>query len=162
MIQAIKTLAISSVDSYSRLSFAFVALALLMARPISSDNAVHEKTLSCPATIDVGETATAVSGWQASNRVVKRKFERVSIYNGKNGGQEFDLAPDNEKQEHGRITQIWRLSGYRSMNIFLRCRYSGTEAVLSRDIPAGFETCTFVFSLDKSGNITATSSFACR
>ena len=92
----------------------------------------------------------------------KHPFDRVSIYNGKSGGQEYDLAPDDEKQVRGKVTQSWFLKDYRSMNIFLRCRYQGTEEVFSKDIPANIATCTFVFDIDRKGNITGGRSFACR
>jgi len=154
-------LSMSSIDRSHRPSLARLAFAILMSTPVWAQNAVHEATFSCPAAIDVTEMAAPVSGWQMSSFRVKRKFERISIYNGKNGGQEFELAPDDQTEEHNRITQIWRLGEYRSMNIFLRCRYSGTQVVLSKDVPDSFKTCTFTFESDKRGKITGASSFVC-
>jgi hypothetical protein len=150
-------LSLSMLDHNSRLHIAAVVLAILAAQPVCA-----QTELNCPSTIDVVETAAPVSGWQSGRAVAKHKFERTSILNGKNGGQEYDLAPDGEKQDHGRVTQIWHLAGYRNMNIFLRCRYAGTQLVMSKDIPAHFQNCTLSFTIDKSGNITGTSSFACR
>ena len=89
-------------------------------------------------------------------------FDRVSIFNGKQGGQEYDLAPDDEKNVRGKITQTWFLKDYRSMNIFLRCRYQGTEAVISKDIPANVQTCTLTFDISPKGEITGGRSFVCR
>ena len=89
-------------------------------------------------------------------------FDRVSIFNGKQGGREYDLAPDDEKKAGAKVTQSWFLKDYRSMNIFLRCRYQGTEATISTDIPAKFQTCTFVFDISPKGEITGGRSFACR
>jgi hypothetical protein len=89
-------------------------------------------------------------------------FDRVSIYNGKQGGPEYDLAPDDEKKAGVKVTQTWILKGYRSMNVFLRCRYQGTEAVISKDIPANFQACTFTFNISPKGEITGGRSFACR
>jgi hypothetical protein len=146
-----------TVDHNSLLRIASVVLAILGAQP-----ACGQTELSCPSTIDVVETAALVSGWQSGSATAKHKFERTSILNGKNGGREYDLAPDDEKQDHSRVTQIWHLAGYRSMNIFLRCHYAGTQLVLSKDIPAHFQNCTLSFTMDKSGNIAGTSSFACR
>jgi hypothetical protein len=146
-----------TLDHNSPLRIASVVVAILTAQPLCA-----QTELSCPSTIDVVETAAPVSGWQSASATAKHKFERISIYNGKNGGQEYDLAPDDEKQDHGRVTQVWHLTGYRTMNIFLRCRYAGTELVLSKDIPAHFQNCTLSFTMDKSGNIGGTSSFTCR
>jgi hypothetical protein len=89
-------------------------------------------------------------------------FDRVSIYNGKQGGQEYELAPDDDKKVGGKVTQAWFLKDYRTMNIFLRCRYQGTDTVISKDIPANVQTCTFVFDISAKGDITGGRSFVCR
>jgi hypothetical protein len=89
-------------------------------------------------------------------------FDRVSIYNGKQGGQEYELAPDDEKKVRSKVTQSWSLKDYRTMNIFLRCRYQGTEVVITKDIPANIQTCTFAFDISPKGEITGGRSFACR
>src|SRR4051812_14300227 len=89
-------------------------------------------------------------------------FDRVSIYNGKQGGQEYELAPDDDKKAGTKVTQIWMLKDYRSMNIFLRCRYQGTQVVRTLDIPASLQACTFVFDISRNGKITGGRSFACR
>nr|AUN37731.1 hypothetical protein [uncultured bacterium] len=89
-------------------------------------------------------------------------FDRVSIYNGKQGGQEYELAPDEEKKVGAKVTQTWILKDYRSMNIFLRCRYQGTQIVRAQDIPASFQTCVFEFDISRNGKITGGRSFACR
>lgn len=89
-------------------------------------------------------------------------FDRVSIYNGKQGGQEYELAPDDDKKVGVKVTQKWSLKDYRSMNIFLRCRYQGTDAVISKDIPSNIQTCTFVFNISPKGAITGGRGFVCR
>jgi hypothetical protein len=48
------------------------------------------------------------------------------------------------------------------MNIFLRCRYQGTEITIAKDIPANIQTCTFAFDISPKGEITGGRSFACR
>ena len=146
-----------TLDHNSPLRIASVVVAILTAQPLCA-----QTELSCPSAIDVVETAAPVSGWQSASVTAKHRFERISIYNGKNGVQEYDLAPDDEKQDHGRVTEVWHLADYRTMNIFLRCRYAGTELVLSKDIPVHFQNCTLSFAMDKSGNIGGTSSFTCR
>jgi hypothetical protein len=149
-------------SSTDHLVIVYVAFAILISRPVCAQDKTRKAPLSCPASIEVTETAGAVSGWKIEDAKAKRAFERISIYNGTNGDREFELAPDDQKEERSRITQTWYLRGYRSMNMFLRCRYSGTQVVLSKDIPEGLETCVFAFSSDKSGKITGTSSFVCR
>jgi len=100
------------------------------------------QTLSCPETL--GEDLP--SGWE------RRTFERVSIYN-KDAKQEYDLAPDDERKEHGKIVQTWKLTGYRDMPLYLRCRYRGTDRTLTRELTVALKTCEFHFQLDKKGNV---------
>ena len=103
-----------------------------------------QNTITCPAT------------------TAGHPFDRVSIYNGKQGGQEYELAPDDEKKVRTKVTQSWFLKDYRTMNIFLRCRYQGTEMVIAKDIPANVQTCTFSFDISPKGEITGGRSFGCR
>lgn len=118
--------------------------------------------LSCPDAIDVAETPAPVKGWTGSSGKSGHKFERISIYNGKAGGQEYELAPDDEKKSGGKIVQTWNLKDYRTMPLFLRCRYHDTSAVLFADLAAALATCTFTFTLDKSGNFLGKSTIQCR
>jgi hypothetical protein len=123
----------------------FAAL-LLLALPIASA-ADTPSPLACPVTLP-GQGGT-------------REFERINIYNGKPGGEEYDLAPDRESQTAGRITQTWLLENYRSMDIFIRCRYHRTDAVKTLDVPAKYQKCTFTFQLDKQHKISGKSVFSC-
>jgi len=104
--------------------------------------------VTCPATITAAGSA--------------HSFERISVYNGTPGGQEYELAPDESSGQRGNITQKWILSGYRSMKIFLRCRYSGTKVVRTRDLPSPIQSCTFRFNMDNKGKITGKSEVECR
>jgi hypothetical protein len=88
-------------------------------------------------------------------------FERVSIYNG-TPSDEYELAPDDEKTIAGKIVQVWKLKDYRTMNIFLRCRYHDTTATRVMDVPAVYNTCTFTFMLDKKGKFLGKSDLLCR
>jgi hypothetical protein len=105
--------------------------------------------LTCPATLPAGQG-------------VAHEFERINIYNGKPGGEEYDLAPDDETRAGGKITQVWFLKDYRSKGIFVRCRYRGTNAVTTLDAPAKYQKCSFTFEMDKKGNITGKPEFLCK
>ena len=137
-----------------------LVLAIVASTHIYAQNTAPA-TLTCPATIDVTETPSPVPGWQTATSVVNKRFQRVSIFNADSGGREFDLAPDDQNEERGRTTQTWKLKGYRTMHLFLRCRYNGTPVVLTKDIPAAFQTCALSFFLEKGGAISKPS-FACR
>lgn len=136
---------------------------ILLALPVAqAQQAARKQTLSCPAAIRVTETARAVDGWKGSSVTVERPFERISIYNGEDGGKEYELAPDEQKEEGKRISQLWNLKGYRTMNIFMRCRYRDTGAVLSTNVPTSVETCRFVFELDPKGKIMGKPTAGCQ
>ena len=108
--------------------------------------------LTCPATLNPAG---------AAGQGAARQFERINIYNGKPGGEEYDLAPDDETEAGRRITQMWFLKDYRSMPIFVRCRYRGTSAVTTLDVPAKYQKCRFTFEMDSKNNITGKPEFSC-
>jgi len=91
-----------------------------------------------------------------------RPFERVNVYNGKPGGEEYDLAPDDEKHSGRKFTQTWFLKNYRAMSIFVRCRYRGATAVTNLDVPAPYQKCIFTFELDQKNNIVGKPEFSCQ
>jgi len=115
--------------------------------------AAGAQTLSCPATL----SATAPAGWTAEGKPAAgaHEFERISVYN-KDAHGEYDLAPDDERKEGGKIVQTWKLTGYRELPLYLRCRYHGTDRTVTRELPAALKTCEFRFQLDKKGNIVST------
>ncbi len=137
------------------LTFTIAAAAQAQPKPVTTP-------LTCPETIKVSETATPIANWKTANGQSEHAFERVSIYNGTPGAQEYDLAPDDEKNTAGKIIQTWNLKDYRAMNLFLRCRYHDTSATLFMDAPAIYTTCTFTFTLDKKGNFLGKSNLLCR
>jgi len=109
--------------------------------------------LTCPATWSPAGAATQGAA---------HLFERINIYNGKPGGEEYDLAPDDQTEAGPKITQVWFLKDYRSMAIFVRCRYRGTSAVTTLDVPAKYQKCTLTFEMDKKQNIIGKSEFSCK
>jgi hypothetical protein len=118
--------------------------------------------LQCPPTITVTETPAGVAGWRTKAGKGLRAFERVSIYNGTDGGREYELAPTDQKEEGKLTIQSWGLKPYRDMNLFLRCRYRDTAAVLSLDIPPQINTCTFTFEIVAGGRIVGKPSLVCK
>ena len=107
--------------------------------------------LTCPATLNA-----------PGARGAAHEFERINIYNGKSGGEEYDLAPDDQTEAGRKITQMWLLKDYRSMPIFVRCRYRGTSAVTTLDVPAKYQKCTLTFEMDKKNTIIGKSEFSCK
>jgi len=139
------------------------ALAVLLAVGAPAIAQEQPHAFGCPATIAVIESATAAPPWHAEASPAKdHKFLRPSIYNGTPGGKEYELAPDNEKSGGKRVRQEWNLSAYRDMNLFLRCRYAGTEVTAVADIPASLKTCEFTFRNVPGNQPVASPSFECR
>ena len=120
------------------------------------------QALQCPAAVTITETPVPPNGWRAADGKSQRAFERISIYNGQEGGREYELAPTGQKENGTQITQTWTLKAYRDMNLFLRCRYRDTAAVLSIDIPAAIAVCTFVFDLAPGGRIIGKPTLSCK
>ena len=134
---------------------------------LSSAIAAHGQSspptsLSCPSTLKVTETSSPVDGWKSDSTPKEHNFERVSIYNVDKEGREYDLAPDDQARTAGKIVQDWRLKDYRSMKIFLRCRYHDTTVVLYTEAPAVLTRCTFTFALGKNGDFIGESDLVCR
>ena len=117
--------------------------------------------VACPETIAVTESAAPPNGWEAIGAKVEHQFDRVSIFNGKSGGQEYDQAPDDEKATGRKVVQTWVLKDYRSMNLFARCRYHDTPVTLNKDLPAPLALCTLAFEILKDGTITGISTAVC-
>jgi hypothetical protein len=147
-------------------STAFVAamgfFAFAQFAPAYGQQTKAARPVVCPASIRVNESAEAVPGWTTSGSTTQHRFERISVYNGNAGGQEFELAPDDQKQQGSRITQSWMLKGYRTMNIFLRCRYHDSSVVLLRDLPPEIGSCTLRFTIGGKGEIVGESAMECR
>ena len=103
-----------------------------------------------------------MSNWSVGQAKAQRSFERISVYNVGADGQEFDLAPDDQKEKGKKITQTWNVKEYRSLKVFMRCRYSGTSVVLLRELPPEVTTCTLRFTNAASGIVAGESSMECR
>ncbi|MGB8890295.1 MAG: STY0301 family protein [Candidatus Korobacteraceae bacterium] len=147
-------------------SLAWAFLWLSLALVDSSAALAQQKQLPapvvCPTSITVDETAGPVSGWTVVPAKGQNRFERISVYNVGADKQEFDLAPDHQKQNGTRVTQTWDLKGYRTLSLFMRCRYQETSVVLLRELKPDVDTCTLRFTIDAKGNITGESNMECR
>jgi len=111
----------------------------------------------------VSEIADGQPSFQAEpTPKMQHRFLRPSLYNGTPGKEEYELAPDDEQIQGKRVTQTWKASSYRDMNLFVRCRYSSTAATVVANLPAQFKTCTFRFQNTGGNQPIADPSFECR
>ncbi len=120
------------------------------------------RSMTCPDSVVISESAAPVSGWTSDVRQMRRKFERIAISNRDAGAREYQLAPDEQKQTGKSVTQIWKLKGYRSMRLFLSCFYSDTSVTLSSEIPLDIETCTFRFTVSDREKVVEHPEIRCR
>jgi len=84
------------------------------------------------------------------------------IYNGKSGGEEYELKPDGQKTAGKKTIFLWKLTDYRDLNLFVRCVYHGTSATVTADIPAALKTCTATLELTPKGEVIGRSEMACK
>lgn len=117
----------------------------------------QSQPITCPAQV----SGAAPQGWTGPNADKAAPFERVSVFNRDKDGKNYDLAPDDEKDQGSHITQVWELTDYRDLPLLLRCRYKGTEATLTRELPAELKTCTFTYTAGKHGEVVAKPSVKC-
>lgn len=137
-------------------SLAFLASATGYAQQKQPSNSVV-----CPANITVEESAAPAPSWSVAPAKSQHSFERISVYNVGADNQEFDLAPDDQKEKGAKITQTWKVKDYRSLKVFMRCRYSGTSVVLLRELPPDVTACTLQFTNTANGIVAGESSMDC-
>ncbi len=151
-----------SIERSLPLAFLWLSVALVDSSAALAQQGKLPTPVVCPANITVIEDAAPVSSWEVVPTKEQRKFERISVYNVGSDKQEFDLAPDDQAQNGDGFTQTWHLKGYRTMSLFVRCRYHDTSVVLLRELAPEVNTCTLRFTTDAKGNITGESNMECR
>jgi hypothetical protein len=152
----------SSIERSLRLGFLGCSLALFASSVGYAQQKQPATPVACPAKITVEETTSPVASWTVAPAKSQHSFERISVYNVGADGQEFDLAPDDQKEKGKKITQTWNVKDYRSLKVFMRCRYSDTSVVLLRELPPDVTTCTLRFTYAASGIAAGESSMECR
>jgi len=152
----------SSLKRSLRLGFLGCWLALFASAAGYAQQKQTSTPVVCPANIAVEETTAPVPAWTVAPAKTEHSFERISVYNVGAGGQEFDLAPDDQKEKGKKITQTWKVKDYRSLKVFMRCRYSGTSVALLHELPPEVTSCTLRFTDAPAGIVAGESSMDCR
>lgn len=65
---------------------------------------------ACPASITVSERAAVPDGWSAEAGSSKHRFQMPKVYNGKPGGEEYELKPDGQKTVAKKTIFLWKLT----------------------------------------------------
>jgi hypothetical protein len=152
----------SSIERSLRLGCLGCSLAFFTSAAGHAQQKQTSTPVVCPANITVAETTAPLPNWSVAPAKTQHSFERISVYNVGAGNQEFDLAPDDQKEKGKKITQTWNVKDYRSLRVFMRCRYSGTSVVLLRELPPEVTTCTLQFAYVAGGIVAGESSMECR
>lgn len=151
-------------SSSKRCALLTACTSFLLLATLSSANAQQQTepaTIACPASISVNEAATPVPGWSLEAGKARRTFERISVLNRDSAGKEYDLAPDDQKQAGNRITQSWNVKPYRTMAVYLRCRYRDTSVTLSKELPPDVGSCTLRYVAGSHGEVVAKPEMDC-
>ena len=152
----------SSIERSLRLGFLGCSLAFFASSAGYAQQKQTSTPVVCPANIAVVETTAQAPTWSVAPAKTQHSFERISVYNVGADNQEFDLAPDDQKEKGAKITQTWNVKDYRSLKVFMRCRYSDTSVVLLRELPPDITTCTLRFTYASGGIVSGESSMECR
>lgn len=152
----------SSIERSLRLGCLGCSLAVFASAAGYAQQKQTSTPVVCPTNITVAETTAPEPSWSVAPAKTEHSFERVSVYNVGADGQEFDLAPDDQREKGKKITQIWKVKDYRSLKVFMRCRYSGTSVVLLRELPPEITTCTLQFTYVGAGIVAGESTMDCR
>lgn len=139
----------------------FVASLVLSLKAAPAAFAYRAESIACPSSILVVETASQASGWVTEDAKRVHPFERMSVFN-KRANREFDLAPDSQRRVGGTTIQEWVLVGYRSMPVYIRCRYMGTAVAFVAELGSQVERCTMRIAVDSRGQIEGKSVSECR
>jgi|SRR5579862_4444453 len=100
--------------------------------------------IRCPETISVKQSlAKQESGWKESTSDMPNRLSGVTFLDGP-PEQKASLVNEEESVANGKQLATWRF-GTQSQ-IWLSCRYSGTNVVLSRALPKGTSSCSVTYN----------------
>ncbi len=119
-----------------------LSLALLM---FAFPNPAPAQEDYCPASISVKQAAGKVpDGWTASQDDMPNQWEGVTFYSGP-PSEKASLVYDRWTKRNGTEVGTWQLDPKSPDRIWLSCRYSYTNVVLSRQLPADTSECTVTY-----------------
>jgi hypothetical protein len=140
----------------------FFATALLLASSGQALAAADPATLSCPTSIQTSETVIPPTPFRMDpSQTTTRGLLRASVLNIE-GGDEFELKPDQTFARSTKTILVWNLDSYRAHKLVLRCRYRDSGVKLSVDIPSELHRCEATLTLTRRNRIAGTSTVQCK
>ena len=111
----------------------------------------------CPPSLGVQGQPEAPTGWTPYPGKDSHAFSGVSLVEGDRAKEMASpspatLAPERTVRRGRSATHVWDFIGPRRENVFLVCRYAGTQATIALDLPRDVRRCEFTFETDARGN----------
>ena len=101
--------------------------------------------IRCPLTIDVKQQpASPVPGWSIASEELPHQLAGLTFFDGK-PAEKASLAPDKQVGIKGKTVVSWTFGASRRP-IWVACRYSLTDIVLTRELPKNIRTCAITYS----------------
>jgi len=112
----------------------------------------------CPPNLTVQAQPESPGGWSPYPAKDSHAFSGVSLVEGDRAKEMASpapatLAPDRSLRRGRSETQQWDFAGPRRENVFLVCRYTGTQATIALDLPRDVRRCQLTFETDSRGSM---------
>ncbi len=104
--------------------------------------------ISCPATIQTAQKASAPSPWAVDYGALPIALAQVTIFEGP-PSEQASLVYDSEKKLSKETVLTWNL-GPSTRGYWLQCAYSSTTAMISRRLPDSVKHCEVRLARDSS------------
>ena len=146
------------------------ALALLLAGAVLATPVLGNE-VRCPPCLTVQAQPEAPGGWSPYPAKDQHAFTGISLVEGDRTERMASpapaaLEPDRSLRRGRSETRQWDFPAARRSNVFLVCRYAGTEATLAIDLPRTVRRCRIVEETDARGMVlekpAAAPQFLCR
>jgi hypothetical protein len=108
----------------------------------------------CPDSISVIQSITKTpDGWTASQDKLPTTLSAVTFFSGP-PEEQASLVYDKWTKRNGLADAVWHFTPTASPAIWMSCRYSSTQIVLSKRLPARITDCTVTYdpNITVSGN----------
>ena len=108
----------------------------------------------CPESVSVTQSVEKTpDGWTATQDKLPTALATVTFFSGP-PEQEASLVYDRWSNRNGLAFAVWHFPAKATPPIWISCRYSYTQVILSKQLPAGVSQCTVTYdpSVSVSGN----------
>jgi hypothetical protein len=124
--------------------YCFVALAIAASTPVWAADVIR-----CPSKIEVTQRlAVQVPGWSVSSDGMPHQLAGLTFFDD-NPAEKASLVPDKQAHSGGKTVASWRFPAS-VRPTWVACRYTGTDIVLTRELPKSVRTCAITYSTRES------------